>query len=54
MLKPLAEFVATLHKNRMENRHLQRCCQTSIQGDEVVINLEFPDEGQYGLDIYTR
>lgn len=54
MLKPLAEFVSTLHKNRIDDRHLQRCCNTSIRGDEVIVSLEFPDEGQYGLDVYTR
>lgn len=54
MLKPLAEFVSTLHKNRTDDRHLQRWCNTSIRDDVVIINLEFPDEGQYGIDIYTR
>uniref|UniRef100_A0A1I7ZV80 LIM zinc-binding domain-containing protein n=1 Tax=Steinernema glaseri TaxID=37863 RepID=A0A1I7ZV80_9BILA len=54
MLKPLAEFVASLHKNRTDDRYLQRCCHTESRGDEVVIRIEFPDEGQYGLDIYTR
>lgn len=54
MLKPLVEFVASLHKNRIDDRHLQRCCHTIIVDDEVVVKIEFPDEGQYGLDIYTR
>lgn len=54
MLKPLAEFVATLHRNGMEDRHLQNCVQTHVDGDVVTVSLEFPDEGQYGLDIYTR
>ncbi|KAI1720045.1 hillarin [Ditylenchus destructor] len=54
MLKPMAEFVACLHKNGTDDRNLQMCCHTSIRGDEVTINLEFPDEAQYGLDIYTR
>uniref|UniRef100_A0A914ED62 LIM zinc-binding domain-containing protein n=1 Tax=Acrobeloides nanus TaxID=290746 RepID=A0A914ED62_9BILA len=54
MLKPLVEFVASLHRNRTDDRHLQRCCITSIRDDEVIVKVEFPDEGQYGLDIYTR
>ncbi|KAI6194244.1 Lim and transglutaminase domain protein [Aphelenchoides besseyi] len=68
MLKPLAEFVANLHRNGLvlikenksefvsgvDDRHLQRCVQTNVRGDDVIINLELPDEGQYGLDIYTR
>ena len=53
MLKPLSEFVVALHKNRVDSRRLQRCCRVEMKGDEVVVNLEFPDEGQYGLDIYT-
>ncbi|VDM40531.1 unnamed protein product [Toxocara canis] len=54
MVKPLAEFVASLHKNRTDDRALQRCCQTSIRGDTVSIRIDFYEEGQYGLDIYTR
>uniref|UniRef100_A0AC34QNY8 LIM zinc-binding domain-containing protein n=1 Tax=Panagrolaimus sp. JU765 TaxID=591449 RepID=A0AC34QNY8_9BILA len=54
MLKPLVDFVASLHKNRMDDRYLHKCCQTIIRNDEVIIKIEFPDEGQYGLDLYTR
>uniref|UniRef100_F1KWC6 Kyphoscoliosis peptidase n=2 Tax=Ascaris TaxID=6251 RepID=F1KWC6_ASCSU len=54
MVKPLVEFVASLHKNRTDDRTLQRCCQASIRGDVVSIRIEFNEEGQYGLDIYTR
>ena len=25
-----------------------------IQGDFVTLTVAFPDEGQYGMDIYTR
>uniref|UniRef100_A0A0M3HRE6 Uncharacterized protein n=1 Tax=Ascaris lumbricoides TaxID=6252 RepID=A0A0M3HRE6_ASCLU len=53
MVKPLVEFVASLHKNRTDDRTLQRCCQASIRGDVVSIRIEFNEEGQYGLDIYT-
>lgn len=54
MLKPLSEFVASLHRNGMDSRHLQRCVHCVVDNDSVTINLEFPDEGQYGLDLYTR
>ena len=54
MLKPLVDFVASLHKNRTDDRYLHKCCHATIRGDEVIIKIEFPDEGQYGLDIYTR
>ncbi|KAI6242816.1 Kyphoscoliosis peptidase [Aphelenchoides fujianensis] len=54
MLKPLAEFVSTLHRNGVDDRHLQRCVHTAVRGEDVIVTLELPDEGQYGLDIYTR
>uniref|UniRef100_A0A183CBM4 LIM zinc-binding domain-containing protein n=1 Tax=Globodera pallida TaxID=36090 RepID=A0A183CBM4_GLOPA len=54
VMKPLTELVANLHRNGMESRHLQKCVQCSLDDDEVVISLAFPDEGQYGMDIYTR
>ncbi|VDK79249.1 unnamed protein product [Gongylonema pulchrum] len=54
MVKPLAEFVASLHKNRVDDRNLQGHCQTLINGDTVKILVDFYEEGQYGLDIYTR
>ncbi|GMS83183.1 hypothetical protein PENTCL1PPCAC_5358, partial [Pristionchus entomophagus] len=54
MSKPLSEFVASLHRNRTDDRSLQHCCIAAIRGDSVIIQIDFPDEGQYGLDIYTR
>jgi hypothetical protein len=54
MLKPLVEFVAALHKNNVNDKHLQHCVKTIVRGEDVIISLELPDEGQYGLDLYTR
>lgn len=54
MLKKLAEFVAVLHKNNVSDKHLQGCVRTHVHGEDVTISLELPDEGQYGLDLYTR
>lgn len=56
MLRPLVEFVAALHRNGTEDRCLQGCVRTTVvEGEQqLVVSLEFPDEGQYGLDIYTR
>lgn len=45
MLKPLMEFVTTLHQNGIESKHLSRCSRVSTEGDEVTIYLELPDEG---------
>lgn len=54
MLKPLVEFVASLHKNGISDKHLQHCVRTAVHGEDMTISLELPDEGQYGLDLYTR
>lgn len=54
MVKPMAEFVASLHKNRVDDRNLQGHCQALIRGDIVRIQVDFHEDGQYGLDIYTR
>ena len=54
MQKELSEFVANLHRNGMESKNLQKCVHCSVDGEEVVISLQFPDEGQFGLDLYTR
>ncbi|PAV63800.1 hypothetical protein WR25_26309 [Diploscapter pachys] len=54
MTKPLSEFVASLHRNRTEDRILQSCSKTVMRGDTVHIYIDFPEEGQYGVDIYTR
>ena len=29
-------------------------CRISPQGDVVTLSVSFPEEGQYGMDIYTR
>ncbi|CAI4221763.1 unnamed protein product [Auanema sp. JU1783] len=54
MTRPLTEFVAALHRNRTEDRSLQNCTKSVIKGDQVSIYIDFPEDGQYGLDIYTR
>ncbi|MCP9261193.1 hypothetical protein DINM_004580 [Dirofilaria immitis] len=54
MVKPLAEFVASLHMNQVDDSNLQGHYQTIIRGNIVKIQLDFYEDGQYGLDIYTR
>lgn len=54
MSKPLAEFVASLHKNVTDDRKLSKFVHQSVRNDTVVFRVSFPEEGQYGLDIYTR
>lgn len=52
--RPLAEFVATLHRNGVDERRLQKAIHMNVKGDFITFTLTLPEEGQYGLDIYTR
>lgn len=54
MTRQLAEFVASLHQNMTDDRKLQRFVNHSIRGDQIIFRLQFPEEGQFGLDLYTR
>lgn len=56
MSRPLTDFMASLHMNGVEERRLSRYVSVSIDDDDdlVTFRIRFPEEGQYGLDIYTR
>ena len=54
MQRPLSDFLAALHKNGLDDRRLTRHVQHMVQGDLVSIHIVFPEDGQYGLDLYTR
>lgn len=54
MSRQLTDFMATLHKNGVEEKRLSKFVSHNIQDDVVIFNISFPEEGQYGLDIYTR
>jgi len=56
MTRPLTDFMATLHKNGMEEKKLSKYVTHRISEDHDVVTLSvsFPEEGQYGMDIYTR
>ncbi|KAG8338268.1 hypothetical protein J6590_005810 [Homalodisca vitripennis] len=55
MSRPLTDFMATLHKNGVEEKRLSKFVSHVVSDDDVVTFLiSFPEEGQYGLDIYTR
>jgi len=54
MTRPLTDFMATLHKNGTEEKKLSKYVSHRIQGDLVSLTVVFPEEGQYGMDIYTR
>ncbi|XP_044740182.1 hillarin isoform X2 [Chrysoperla carnea] len=54
MSRQLTDFMATLHKNGVEEKRLSKFVTHVISDDIVTFAITFPEEGQYGLDIYTR
>ena len=47
--------MATLHKNGLEEKRLSKYVSHRISSDNIVkLSVTFPEEGQYGMDIYTR
>ncbi|KAK8738384.1 hypothetical protein OTU49_003839 [Cherax quadricarinatus] len=54
MTRPLTDFMATLHKNGSEEKRLSKYVSHRVTDDVVTFTLSFPEEGQYGMDIYTR
>ena len=54
MTRPLTDFMATLHKNGLEEKRLSKYVSHRINADIVTLSVTFPEEGQYGMDIYTR
>lgn len=54
MTRILLDFMATLHKNGHDERQLSKAVKIFIDGDIVTITIKFIEDGQYGLDIYTR
>lgn len=54
MTRPLSDFLAALHMNGCDEKKLSKFVSHSVSGDMVSFFLSFPEDGQYGLDIYTR
>lgn len=57
MSRPLTDFMASLHKNGVEEKKLAKYVSCYVQDDVVTFLVKFPPEhtsGQYGLDIYCR
>lgn len=54
MSRPLTDFMASLHKNGSEEKKLTKYVSCLLEGDIITFFIKFPDDGQYGLDIYTR
>lgn len=54
MSRQLTDFMATLHKNGVEEKRLSKFVSQNVSDDIITFSISFPEEGQYGLDIYTR
>ncbi|XP_055379463.1 hillarin isoform X2 [Condylostylus longicornis] len=54
MSRLLTDFMATLHKNGIEEKKLSKYVTHNVSDEVVTFTINFPEEGQYGLDIYTR
>ena len=56
MTRPLTDFMATLHKNGVEEKKLSKYITQKVTSEDqvVVLSVSFPEEGQYGMDVYTR
>lgn len=54
MTRPLLDFMASLHKNGYDERQLSKSIKIFIEDDIVFVTVKFFEDGQYGLDIYTR
>lgn len=54
MTRPLTDFMATLHRNGYEEKRLNKYVSHRVEDDTVTFSLTFPEEGQFGMDIYTR
>jgi len=54
MTRPLLDFMASLHKNGYDEKQLSKSIKIFIDDDIVFVTAKFFEDGQYGLDIYTR
>lgn len=54
MSRPLTDFMASLHKNGCEEKKLTKYVSCHVEDDIISFFVKFPEDGQYGLDIYTR
>ncbi|KAI1280830.1 Kyphoscoliosis peptidase [Halotydeus destructor] len=54
MTRALTDFMASLHRNGIEEKKLARFVNVHVKDDLITFHMKFPEEGQYGMDIYTR
>jgi len=52
--RPVLDFVTKLYKNGMKEDELRKMHRYRIKDNYVIFDIKVPQDGQYGLDIYTR
>jgi len=52
--RPVLDFVTKLYKNGVKEEDLRQGARYRIKDQYVIFDLKVPQDGQYGLDIYTR
>lgn len=54
MSRPLADFMATLHKNGVEEKRLSKYVQQNVSDDIVTFYITFPEEGKECCETFAR
>lgn len=52
--RPVLDFVTKLYKNGVKEEDLRQGARYRIKDQYVIFDIKVPQDGQYGLDIYTR
>jgi len=52
--RPVLDFVTKLYKNGVKDDDLKKMHRYRIKDNYVIFDIKVPQDGQYGLDIYTR
>lgn len=54
MTNPVLDFIVKLYKNKVKTESMAKSAKYRIRGQYVMFDIKVPQDGQYGLDIYTR
>jgi len=52
--RPVLDFLTRLYKNGVKEEALKQGARYRIKDNYVIFDIKVPQDGQYGLDIYTR
>ncbi len=52
--RPVLDFVTKLYKNGVKEEELRQGARYRNKDNYIIFDIKVPQDGQYGLDIYTR